>query len=189
MSVAGFRCRVRHVVRHQLLGREHAGYWNMLSSNRRSRFVGRPLPLSRARSCWTLRSRAFSNSSLGVRSAQKFGTSLAPTREGGTPTTRRVRSTSPCRTVTVSPGRTSRAGLAGSALTATLPARHASLARLRLLKMRTAHSHLSRRPAESMTRVLNGGKQKRPRTLSNAQPSPLAKSKEERDFRHCFRTR
>jgi hypothetical protein len=53
----------------------------------------------------------------------------------------------------------------------TLPARHASLARLRLLKIRTDQSHLSRRVAESATTVLNGEKQKRPRALSNARPS------------------
>jgi hypothetical protein len=149
---------------------------NTPSKSRRSRLVGRPLPFSRARSCCTECSRAFANSSFGVRSAQKFGTSLAPTRDGGTPTTRSVLSIKPCRTVIVSPSRTSRAGFAGSSFTATLPARHASLARLRLLKMRTAQSHLSRRPAESTARVLNAGKQKRPRALSNARPLELAKS-------------
>jgi hypothetical protein len=35
--------------------------------------------------------------------------------------------------------------LAGRPFTATLPARHASVARLRVLKMRTAQSHLSTR--------------------------------------------
>jgi hypothetical protein len=74
--------------------------------------------------------------------------------------------------VTVSPGRTSRAGFAGCSFTATLPARHASLARLRLLKMRTDQSHLSSRPAMvSAIKVLNAEKQKRPRALSNARPS------------------
>ncbi len=91
---------------------------------------------------------------------QNFGTSLAPTRERGTSTTQSVRSTRPWRTVTFSPGLTSRAGLAGRSLIATEPALHASVAKLRVLKMRTAHNHLSRRAAVSRGGALNAKKTK-----------------------------
>lgn len=117
------------------------------SMARRSRLVGRPEPFSRASTCCTRRSRHFSYSTGGVRSAQNCGTAFAPTRERGRPTTSSVRVRSPCRTTIRSPTRTTRAGLAGSPAIATLPARQASVASARVEKIRTAQSHLSRRGA------------------------------------------
>src|SRR4051812_27648532 len=67
----------------------------------------------------------------------------------------------PCFTVIVSPAWTSRAGFAAISLTATLPARHASVAKLRVLNKRVAQSHLSRRAAEERDAVLNEEKRKR----------------------------
>src|SRR5204863_3104985 len=93
-------------------------------------------------------------SSGGLRSVQYPATSLAPTREAGVPITRRVRSTRPCCTVTVSPACTSRAGLAGWALISTLPARMASVASARVLNIRIAQSHRSSRAAPGPGSVL-----------------------------------
>lgn len=89
--------------------------------------------------------RAFAYSSGDVRSVQYVGTSFAATREAGIPTTSSVRVTRPWRTVNRSPSRTSRAGLAGCWPISTLPERHASVARLRVLNARIDQSHLSRR--------------------------------------------
>src|SRR5262245_30831781 len=52
-----------------------------------------------------------------------------------------------------SPGRTCREGLAACSLTSTRPPSQAAAARLRVLKNRAAHSHLSRRRASVMADV------------------------------------
>lgn len=113
--------------------------------SRRSRLVGLPDPFARARNCWTRCRRAFSNSSGGVLSWQYPAAAFAFTRIAGTPRTSSVRRIKPCCTTTVSPVRTSRDALAGCPFTVTVPARQPSVARLRVLKMRTDQSHLSRR--------------------------------------------
>lgn len=117
------------------------------SKARRSRLVGRPDPRARASVCWIRCCRAFSNSLGGVRSWQNCPSSFAPTRLRGMATTQSVRTISPCRTTTCSPGFTSRAGLATWPLTVTLPARQASLASARVRNRRTAQSQRSSRAA------------------------------------------
>ena len=139
------------------------------SMARRSRLVGRPEPFSRASTCCTRRSRHFSYSAGGVRSAQNCGTAFAPTRERGRPTISNVRVRSPCRTTIRSPTRTTRAGLAGSPATATLPARQASVASARVEKIRTAHSHLSRRGAAEAESDA-GAEAKTAASLSDSRP-------------------
>ena len=65
----------------------------------------------------------------------------------------------------------------------TLPARQASLAKLRLRKIRTAQSHLSRRLADSAGEELNPAKKKRPHVLSNVRPRAADVSVRRNQFR------
>ena len=71
------------------------------------------------------------------------GTSFAPTRAGGMPSTVQCRIRPEKPTVMVWPGRTSWAGLQVVPFSRTLPALISAAARARLLKTRTAQSHWS----------------------------------------------
>lgn len=73
------------------------------------------------------------------------GTSFAPTRPGGNASTLTVRCTPPTFTPIISPTCTVRAGFTRCPPMSTCPSRQALAARDRVLKRRTAQSHLSMR--------------------------------------------
>jgi len=111
----------------------------------RSRLVGRPCSIalagstrSRLCSCWARRALMLS----AVSSYKAWATGAGP-RWLLSPLTTIVRAICACSTVTVSPTRSSRAGLTLLAPTWTWPLLTSSVASERVLKKRAAHSHLS----------------------------------------------
>jgi hypothetical protein len=147
--------------------------------SRRSFFVGRPRPRSRASRCSSVACLARSYSAGGVRSVRNSDSIFAPTRDRGRPATFNVRVTGPTRTTTVSPTWTSRPGLASKSFICTELPRQAAVASARVLNTRTLQSHLSNRqsciicrsepnPASSVQQTCGQGASAAPVDVSGA---------------------
>src|SRR6185369_188744 len=101
------------------------------------------MPLGRKKRGWMTRSLGFSSSDSGVWSSANSLTAAAPTRLSSTPRTLMVRVMSPVFAWIKSFAFTSREGFTFCPATSTWPLRQAAEARLRVLKILTAQSHLS----------------------------------------------
>ena len=101
------------------------------------------MPLGRKKRGWMTRSLGFSSSDGGVWSPANSLAAVAPTRLSSTPRTLMVRVMSPVFAWINSFTFTSREGFTFCPATSTWPLRQAAEARLRVLKILTAQSHLS----------------------------------------------
>jgi hypothetical protein len=115
----------------------------IFSNVRRSFLVGRPAPFGRKTGMARFRSRCFSNSAGSVKSSAKFLTKAAETLFPVSPTTRSLRLISCTSAEMISSIFTAREGLTVWPSILTFPFRQASAASDRVLKSRTAQSHLS----------------------------------------------